>query len=239
MLDFFQTTFYCPLCRQSDSYEITEHQLKKSDPPVWIASQARGQYIEPWAILSFDCMRCENHVGAQLTWGENLGANEDLVSKHPQWYANKLKNSPNDKEESKMEWSSKVPTQAGFYLYDMGFGSKRGYSIILMHSDGDGTLIGVGTCPLSMIYSPKICTKARFAKLEIPQKWEEIKIPAHNTRAWVRSPNGYIGFGVLVPGWNYSFGGTIGWLNNPNVGIECGSWHNYDGFKFSLFNTPE
>jgi len=152
---------------------------------------------------------------------------------------------------AKLVWTPGTPTVRGIYWFDTGmrFGwekKKDQHPFVIQVSEGDSWenihLFGdYGSGSLSMYYSPKMCPTASWAHIEQPEEWgDHTVIKGERGRAWVKHPKGYLGFGLLKPGWHSDLGGTIVWLDNPNeASVSGGWWKSSEGYKFSAVKLPK
>jgi len=153
---------------------------------------------------------------------------------------------------AKTIWTPGVPTLRGIYWFDHGRRfdwekkKHRHPSIIQVGRDvetiDDIFLFGdYGSGPLSMYYSPKICPDACWTHIEQPSEWtDHTCIKGERGRAWVKHPQGYVGFGLLRPGWHNDVGGTIVWLDHPSTASESGGWwKSSEGYQFCPIKMPK
>lgn len=150
---------------------------------------------------------------------------------------------------SKTIWTPGTPTLPGVYWFDTGHRfdweiKKNRHPMVIQVGKGGGEpyMFGdYGSGPLSMYYSEKICPNAVWAHIEQPEEWgDHTVVKGERGRAWVKHPNGYLGFGLLRPGWHHDVGGTILWLDKPQCASESGGWwKSSEGYQFSAVKMPK
>lgn len=150
---------------------------------------------------------------------------------------------------AKTIWTPGTPTIQGIYWFDHGrrfeweIKKDRHPSVIQVSKDGsDIHMFGdYGSGPLSMYYNEKFCPDACWAHIEQPEEWgDHTCIKGDKARAWVKHPDGYIGFGLLRTGWHDDVGGTIVWLTHPQSASESGGWwKSSEGYQFCKVKMPK
>lgn len=143
------------------------------------------------------------------------------------------------------KWEPGTPTLPGIYWFDNGSGFVDRSEIgpaILQITKGTPYYFGDGGCgPLDCYYIEKLMPNAKFANIEQPKQWTKLTSPSDygkNTRCWVKSPEGYIGFGLLHQD-SHGIRGTIVWLNHPNTASASGAWIKpNDNYEFSPVKIP-
>lgn len=96
-----------------------------------------------------------------------------------------------------MTWLPGTPKEKGIYWFDTGFNIDKHYLVAQYIRDASNTYVygHHGSMPISMVYSPKVSKKARYKKIKPPSgKWVPFKKIGSARYAWVKSPEGYIGF---------------------------------------------
>lgn len=150
---------------------------------------------------------------------------------------------------AKIIWTPGTPTVPGIYWFDHGrrfdWEKKKDIhpSVIQVSKDGkDIRLFGdYGSGPLYMYYHAKACPDACWAHIAQPDEWtDHTCIKGERARGWVKSPQGYVGFGLLRPGWHDDVGGTIVWLTHPQNGSDTGGWYkSSEGYQFCAIKMPK
>ena len=143
---------------------------------------------------------------------------------------------------SKVIWVPGVPTVPGIYWWDGGLrfdwqNKKDQIPLVLQVTSEDQYVYGDNSSmPLSSVYSERLNKKAQHAAIEQTEDWQDLScIKERRSRAWVKDPDGNIGFGLLEPGTNDDVGGTILWINHPNLAAQSGMWIKSDkNYQFSL-----
>lgn len=152
----------------------------------------------------------------------------------------------------KTKWKPGPPTTKGLFWYDAGLwfkDEKNKYPYVATSWMFEGELhthvyADCGSSPLSFIYNKdtfkKNNLKSRHALINRPRKWVDHKTASKIKfrRAWVKSPEGYIGLGLIRSDWD-SFDLDIVWKNHPTDGSVCGSHLcSEDNYLFSPLKEP-
>lgn len=149
----------------------------------------------------------------------------------------------------KITWTPGVPAVPGIYWFDIGlrFGwekKKDRHPMVLQVGKGGSEpyMFGdFGSGPLSMYYSLKLCPEAAWADIEPPDEWKDWTcIKGQKNRAWIQTPEGHIGFGLLRSGWHHDVGGTFLWLDKPHTVSESGRWvRDTENYLYCLVRMPK
>jgi hypothetical protein len=136
-------------------------------------------------------------------------------------------------------WTPGAPTEAGIYWFDTGLNfdwqkKKNKHPMVLQVRSQERYIFGdFGSMPINMIYDEKLWEKrgvvAKHSKIAPPElddeDWKDYKcITEKYSRAWVKTPEGYLAFGLLDPGWHNDVGGTLVWLTHPTCAASHGEW---------------
>jgi hypothetical protein len=140
---------------------------------------------------------------------------------------------------SNLVWESGLPSKPGVYWFDVGLRMFPDPMVIRVAPDGSIYGYGdYGSGPIDYYYNPKVCPDARHLAIAPPRKWLDLAcIKRDRARAWVRHPEGYLGFGLLRPGYNRTVGGSVLWLDHPTEGEVHGDWMS-DDYEFSPVRVP-
>lgn len=138
-------------------------------------------------------------------------------------------------------WTAGLPSKPGVYWFDNGFRTFPDETPMVIKVYGNGRTYGYGdygSGPVNNFYNPTVCPNAGYAEIAPHGKWLDYTcIKRDGARAWVKDPNGHLGFGLLRPGWNKTAGGSVLWLDHPTSGETHGDWIG-DGYLFSPVKVP-
>jgi hypothetical protein len=141
-------------------------------------------------------------------------------------------------KQNKLVWHSGVPDIDGMYWFDNGLRIgdyvDDDQHLILHVLNGESTCFGAGgSMPLDMVYHPKNKEAAKYAAIPLPTKWQPLScIKKEGTTTWVKSLQGYIGFGIFHPDCN-GVCGSCAWLTDPQCAFGSGFWwRENDGYLF-------
>lgn len=146
---------------------------------------------------------------------------------------------------SEVSWQPGCPSLPGIYWFDTNIGffdrSDIGPAILQVSKNSKYYFGDYGSGPLHCYYDEKLMPKARYSHIEQPKEWVKLTSPSvygKNTRCWVKSPQGYIGFGLLKQD-THGISGTIVWLNHPTEASVSGAWIKpRDNYEFSPVKVP-
>ncbi len=145
----------------------------------------------------------------------------------------------------KIDWKKGAPKEDGIFWFDPSDGIFDLGPFVVQVTKHETYLHGdFGGGPLKYYYHEKLFPKAKHARIELPTeetKWQDLTSKNYdkNTRCWVKTPDGYIGLGMLKPGW-HGPGGTIVWLTHPTCASGSGSWITPDyKYMFTPVENPK
>jgi hypothetical protein len=138
-------------------------------------------------------------------------------------------------------WYPGIPDEPGVYWYDSGFGHSD-QPMLLQVTESTKYIFGdFGEMPLSSVYTESMADRVSYSPVVEADDWTDLTcIKKDRSRAWILTPEGYLGFGLLRPGWHNDVGGTIVWVEHPNTASSSGMWIKSDAnYKFSLVEIPK
>ena len=131
------------------------------------------------------------------------------------------------------KWIDGVPTTQGIYWVDAGFG------IVLVARVGTESYVygHGGSFPL------RETEQFKYALIKLPTKWSELKNPSDcgkgKAHAWLKSPEGYTGLGLIYPD-AHGLVGSVIWYDHPTLGSTHGAWiRPTDKYMFHRVRAPK
>lgn len=139
----------------------------------------------------------------------------------------------------KINWIPGAPTTDGIYWFDSGL-LLTTEPMVVQVLDGHAFLLGrSGGGPLENYYDPKICKKARYVGIDLPDNWVGIKEAIDEPKMWVKTTKGFIGFGIFTR-WAGKLYGDIVWLNDPDCKSSNGTRiSEEDNYQFCKVKVPK
>lgn len=137
-------------------------------------------------------------------------------------------------------WIPGLPKEDGVYWYDSGFDHVKEPAVLQVRGGSTYMFGDFGSMPISSVYVPSMEKQVSYALVPENYEWQDYKCITSRSRAWVKTPDGLIGFGLLSPGWHSNVHGTWLWPAPHINASECGRYvRDTDNFLFSLVDKPK
>lgn len=138
-------------------------------------------------------------------------------------------------------WIPGLPKEEGVYWYDSGHGNSKLPAVLQVRGDVMTIFGDFASMPLSSIYVPSMADRVSYTFIEEPEEWKDYTcIQKSRSRAWVKTPGGMIGFGLLNKGWHNDVSGTWLWPAPHINSSECGrNVRDSENYLFSLVEIPK